>query len=117
MRRIWVAGADIGTSYSITIGAGGGASLGAAGSSSSFGTLLTVSGGGPGNSDSVVANVPGTKGSPGTPTAGSLSGSALAIGNESVALYTTPHNIPQAFGQGGLKTNDAGAPGIVVIEW
>lgn len=116
-RRIWVAGADIGTSYSITIGAGGGSGLAAAGGSSSFGTLLTVSGGGAGASDSTTANVAGTKGAPGTVTAGSLSGSALAIGNDSVAVYNTPHNIPQAFGHGGLRTSDAGAPGIVVIEW
>lgn len=116
MRRIWVSGADLGTSYSITIGAGGGAGLAAAGGSSSFGTLLTVSGGGAGASDSATAGVAGSKGSTGTPS-GTLSGSALAIGNESVAVYNMPYNIPQAYGQGGLKTSDAGAPGIVIIEW
>lgn len=108
-RRIWVAGADIGTTYSITVGAAGG--------STSFGSLLTVSGGGVGASDSTSAVTPGSKGAAGTITGGSMSGSALAVGNESVAIYDTPYNIPRAFGQGGLRTSDAGAPGIVVIEW
>lgn len=114
-RRIWVSGADIGTSYSVTIGAGG--ATGAAGSSSSFGTLLTVSGGGVGASDGPSPTVPGTKGTPGTASAGTLAASALAIGNKALAIYDTPSNVPRAYGEGGLVTDAAGAPGIVIVEW
>lgn len=112
-RRIWVAGADLGTSYSITIGAGGAAE--AAGGATSFGTLLTVAGGGAGPTG--TAATPKPKGSVGNPSSGSLLSSALAIGNQSVALYDTPSNYQRGYGEGATNGATTGAPGIVIIEW
>jgi hypothetical protein len=109
-RRIWVTGADIGTTYSITIGAGGAAESN--GSSTSFGTLLTIGGGSAGPTGGA-----GTKGAPGNPTTGTLISQALSVGNQSVALFDAPGNLMRGYGEGGNQVAYAGAPGIVIIEW
>jgi hypothetical protein len=106
-RRIYVSGADIGTTYSITIGAGGGAI--ANGGPTSFGTLLTVAGGSCGATP--------VKGAPGNPTGGTLISQALAVGNQSVALFDTPGNVMRGYGEGAINGATSGAPGIVIIEW
>jgi hypothetical protein len=106
-RRVIVTGADIGTSYSITVGGPGG--------TSSFGTLLSISGGGDGTTSG--------KGSVGGVAGGSLAASSIAISNQSIAIYDSPRNEPRGYGEGGpplLLTAEspyAGAPGIVIIEW
>lgn len=108
-RRIWVSGVDLGSSFAVTVGA--------AGSASAFGSLLTVAGGGVGGSDSLIQGVPGSKGTYGGVTGGTMSGTSLGIGNEALAIWGAPHGIPQAYGQGGPLQGDAGAPGIVIVEW
>lgn len=115
-RRIWVSGVELGTSYAITIGAGG--ATGESGSATSFGALLTVGGGGVGAIGSNVSNlVVAAKGSVGVVTGGTLTASVLTVDNKSAAIYDSPGNYARGFGEGGIGTDAPGAPGIVIIEW
>lgn len=118
-RSVWVSGAEIGTTYVITIGAGG--TSGGSGGTTSFGSLLTVNGGGEGGSDSLYPREFGSKGSTGSTAGGSLAGSAVLTGNKRLPLYDTVSNIPRHYGEGGPATMSslqlAGAPGLVMIEW
>ena len=92
------AGVDIGTSFAITIGAGGGIS-GGTGGSTSFGASFSATG-------AVGYTNKGTVTFP---------SGALAPMYHSVMRYLNSSG--QGYGQGGAGSGAAGRPGIVVIEW
>ncbi len=90
-----VAGVDLGTTFAITIGAVG-ATVGAGGGTTSFGTLMSCTGGGGG----------GGPGSPGASGVATFPAGAPSVYHSNL-LYVSSSGVP--YGQGG--------PGIVVIEW
>ena len=112
-----VSGQDIGSSFSVTIGVGGNPNVGG---SSSFGTLLSMTGGAVGGTpNTTVPSYIGLKGSPGI-VGGTLAASAIkhAYG----PIYDYVNNIPRNYGEGGpgVYPGDPispGAPGVVIIEW
>lgn len=104
-----VSGQEPGSSFSVTVGAGGAGT----GGSSSFGTLLTVAGGGAGGAGPSAPGV-GSTGSTGA-ISGSLSGSVLRHTN---SLFLNGSLL--AYGSGGAGSSagtNNGIDGIVVVEW
>lgn len=107
------AGVDIGTTYVITIGAGGAAALeaatGSTGGDSTFGTVMESHGGLGGHAGG------------GAGAYGGQTGGQIRHGN---GMFVTSAN--KGYGAGGLggsqtvgsdTTSDAGSNGICVIEW
>lgn len=117
MISLIVAGADVGTSYGITVGAGG-SYASPTGGSSVFGTLLTSTGGGVGGTGYIGG---AARGSVGTPTFPSGAPSAIHI--NTLHGYDYLFNTLRGYGEGGSgMSHDGGprgdgAPGLVLIEW
>lgn len=91
-----IAGVELGTTFAITIGAGSGSGTGG---TTSFGTLMSSSGGGP-------------DGAPGSAT---FPAGAPNIYHANSIFCINAAGVP--YGSGGARGRGAGANGIVVIEW
>lgn len=97
-----------GASLSVTVGAGGAASVGAAGGSSSIGALVTCPGGGGATTTTNGTNGSASKGS-------GQDELALNVGPTLRGQGSFTYGAPGVLGPQG--TYSAGRSGIVVLEW
>ena len=109
LASVIVSGQDVGSNFAVTVGAGGTG----AGGTTSFGALLSSSGGAKGGTGPSAPGS-GTPGANGT-LSGSLFGVALRHGND---LYVNASLV--GYGTGGVPStlvSNNGIDGIVVVEW
>lgn len=104
----YISGQDIGSSFSVTVGAGGTGT----GGTSSFGTLISVTGGGKGSTG--ASSGMALRGSTGSASGSAASG---ALRTECPFVYTDVSGEPRSYGSGGLAAGTNGYPGIVIVEW
>lgn len=112
LASVVVSGQALGSSFAITIGAGG---TGGAGGTSSFGTLLSCTGGGAGGNGTPSGPAAGAVGS----IAGTMASQALVHDNGMFQSASTlrPYGAGGSGGTAASATGSAGAQGVVIVEW